>query len=81
LRIAELGWKPFFDRRKWRKEISRQWQEDNPSWEQDWQEPDEWEPGEREWIEGEDSIDEKMRRKRWETQVWYQEKLAAMTEE
>jgi hypothetical protein len=57
-------WEEFFRKTEWKRKVSRKWQKRNPGWEEMWQEPEGLLPGEREWIEGQDSLWEKIRRSR-----------------
>jgi hypothetical protein len=74
-------WDEFFRKMEWRKRLSKKWQQKNPDWEDSWQEPDNWLGGEKEWIEGQDSFWEKIRRKQKEERLKRQKSLESRSEE
>jgi hypothetical protein len=74
-------WAEFFKKTEWRKKLSKKWQKKNPGWEERWQEPKEWLPGEREWIEWQDSFWEKIRRYRKKKEREQQEAWEKLPEE
>jgi hypothetical protein len=55
-------WDKFLCGPKWKKREWLEWIKDNPDWDQEWEKPEGWFPGEKEWFEEEDSWIEKIRR-------------------
>jgi hypothetical protein len=75
-------WESVFQRAEWRKRLSRRkWQKRNPGWEDSWEEPEGWNPGEREWIEGQDSYRERIRRAQKIGRQEWQNMLESKSEE
>jgi hypothetical protein len=55
-------WDKFLEGRRWKRKMWEEWLQENPSWTDSWEEPNEWLPGEKERIEGKDSVWEAVRR-------------------
>jgi hypothetical protein len=58
----ERRWDYLLQGRRWKKREWMKWARNNPEWKQAWEKPIDWLPGEKQWFDGEDSWQERIRR-------------------